>query len=231
MIQKAKELLPFCNGKITQIAFKGGNHADFKLRTSTADIVIGCKVDRMGFSTKFSSESQMNVVSLSPKQAYIMIARKNPPGDFLEKISTLYSPKDMSAYMIEVMNDLLQSYVGNPKKFTNLLNHVLVGKGNEYINLPAARFYTRGKGGAGFSAALKRDFYIDEMQIDKPLRAKPDADVFIAAANKTYVKIVYKREKNKTDPGTWTGTYLIFEPSDQKINVKMNNLAATGDSR
>jgi hypothetical protein len=190
-----------CNGKIDQVEFLGGGSYGSGANHDIADIKIGCGLDKMGFSVKFTSEAKVPYRHLSLMTTYEMLGG-NDPDQFNVKVKKALGNSEKEAKIVTLQNlyDLVKDY--KVQDFINLLNNVLTS--NNYT-FPAVRNYFRGAGGAQWSVNIQRDFNTSDTP-KTPLSAKEGA-VINVVVNETYVKLLYKLKG-----GSRNGTYITFHP-------------------
>ena len=190
-----------CNGKIDQVEFLGGGSYGSGANHDIADIKIGCGLDKMGFSIKFTSEAKVPYRHLSLMTTYEMLGG-NDPDQFNIKVKKGLGNSEEEAKIVTLQNlhELVKDY--KVQDFINLLNNLLTS--NNYT-FPAARNYFRGSGGAQWSVNIQRDFNTSDTP-KTPLSAKEGAEINIIV-NETYVKLLYKLKG-----GSRNGTYITFHP-------------------
>lgn len=190
-----------CNGKIDQVEFLGGGSYGSGANHDIADIKIGCGLDKMGFSVKFTSEAKVPYRHLSLMTTYEMLGG-NDPDQFNVKVKKALGNSEKEAKIVTLQNlyDLVKDY--KVQDFINLLNNVLTS--NNYT-FPAVRNYFRGAGGAQWSVNIQRDFNTSDTP-KTPLSAKEGAAINVVV-NETYVKLLYKLKG-----GSRNGTYITFHP-------------------
>jgi hypothetical protein len=190
-----------CNGKIDQVEFLGGGSYGSGANHDIADIKIGCGLDKMGFSVKFTSEAKVPYRHLSLMTTYEMLGG-NDPDQFNIKVKKALGNSEKEAKIVTLQNlyELVKDY--EVQDFINLLNNVLTS--NSYT-FPAVRNYFRGAGGAQWSVNIQRDFNTSDTP-KTPLSAKEGA-VINVVVNETYVKLLYKLKG-----GSRNGTYITFHP-------------------
>jgi len=190
-----------CNGKIDQVEFLGGGSYGSGANHDIADIKIGCGLDKMGFSVKFTSEAKVPYRHLSLMTTYEMLGG-NDPDQFNIKVKKALGNSEKEAKIVTLQNlyDLVKDY--KVQDFINLLNNVLTS--NNYT-FPAVRNYFRGAGGAQWSVNIQRDFNTSDTP-KTPLSAKEGAAINVVV-NETYVKLLYKLKG-----GSRNGTYITFHP-------------------
>jgi hypothetical protein len=186
-----------CNGKIDQVEFLGGGSYGSGANHDIADIKIGCGLDKMGFSVKFTSEAKVPYRHLSLMTTYKMLGG-NDPDQFEFEVKK--AGKEAEIVILQNLYDLVKNY--NVEDFINLLNNILTS--NSYT-FPAVRNYFRGAGGAQWSVGMQRDFNTSDTP-KTPLSAKEGATINVIV-NKTYVKLLYKLKG-----GSKNGTYITFHP-------------------
>jgi hypothetical protein len=192
-----------------EVEFRGGQTA---MHADPSDLKIGCKGKLLGYSLKFTSETKIHVASISHEQVYSLLGGENPEG-FNKEVERL-SPgfKSLKAFVIEELGSLTKNF--DPDKFTNLLNYLISGQSK---TIPAISHYIRRKGNVGFSASLLKDFSVSKDGFK--LIPKQGSEVTSMNTN-SYMKLTYR-----TENGTVHGTSIFFEPTVERVNVKMTNLS------
>lgn len=235
--QKAVNLL---SAPPDTVIFTGGNPLgiDKKGHRITSDLILKCKNrgrNELGFTTKFTSESEVRIGDFWVPQIYAMLGGKQVSQlkDELEQIKTSDADQFKQEYrhiVLEKLETLLKDIASKPAKLNFLINKLLFGTETSHNGitskdtisdvLPAFRNYVYNKGNVNFSDALKKDFNVSEEQGNK-LFVKKESEISV---RKTEVAVLVKiqniAEKSR-------GTYLKFqvEPLKQEVMVKMNNLA------
>ena len=88
-----------CNGKIDQVEFLGGGSYGSGANHDIADIKIGCGLDKMGFSVKFTSEAKVPYRHLSLMTTYQMLGG-NDPDQFNIKVKKALGNSENEAKII-----------------------------------------------------------------------------------------------------------------------------------
>lgn len=225
--QTATKLLRGCT--VDFVEFAGGQHTTTYHR-KTADLYLGCSKsmqngDKVGFSTKFASETLMVVGEMRVKSAYQFLGGTKA-NTFEKQLQNIEDAEEYRQFLLDTIEDLAHKLTENPRIFSRAINELLFGvevndSGRTGIanTIPAFRNYVRNKGKAEFSPALKSDFNINPSATQK-LSLKPNSEINISRT-KAYITI-----NIKSQGGTRTGTTIRIEPSADGIIFKMNNVAS-----
>ena len=213
MYRRAKTLL----GCVDQISFSGGEPSSYytDFRKDPADIKLGCSENKkeFGASLKFTSEPKSHIAHLSILQTYVLLGGKK-----LKSFHNEYNGKNKDEKVelaLDTFYELMDSkIVGKPDKFVDILNQVLTAKTKG--TQPVVRLWTRGRGDAFWSKAIRKDFNFK----GSVLRTKDNAEVS-ADKTRTYVRINYK-----VPGGNEYGTSIWFRVKSNSVVVSVNNLAS-----
>ena len=229
IIRKSKEMLSCKN---FNLSFEGGtgagarfagNQVDQRGYRKTSDLTISCNKGYVGFSTKFTSESDIRVADLWIKSAYVLLGGKDVLG-FSSKLKTLKDEPSIRKFVVDVLEILLNKLAKQPTRLNFIINRLLSGtekdeEGGEKISnvFPAMRNYLQNKGEADFSDRLKNDFIVDP-NAELKLRIKPKADIQVRkTAVAASIHII-------SPGGNSKGTIIRFRVDADRIIVYMNNL-------
>lgn len=176
----------------------------------TADITLSCNKKQSPVSLKFTSETRVRVADHSLEEAYELLGADNIEF-YLDDMEKIDNPKEKREFILESMAELAEEI--DVKQFTMILNHLLTRSKNTSL---AFRNYVTGKGQAGWSEAIKKDFNIR----GNKLIAKDNASIQ-SRHNETYVVLTYK-----VPSGTLYGTQIFIEPIENRIRFKITNLVS-----